>query len=309
MRKQKALVSAKRSVDGFTLIELLVVIAIIALLMAILLPALARAREAGKRAVCLHNLSQLQLAWNLYCDDNSEKVPASDVYFSWNGAFPGTTPAMPQGSWVETAHQWNTSNSPLIGSKAPPHNPTNSIANPKEADWMHAIACGTLWKYVKEPKIYRCPVGDPGAYVTYAISHWMNAWQNSFGVETSNMTANPKKEIIYRNQIKSTAGTMVFIDTGDLDWGAFGIMYSRFNGSSKDPEVHGFHEPPPKKHGIGAPLSFADNHCEYWKWTDKRTIEYYWNSTVDQTCNQDMYRLQKAVWGKLWYKPKCTPKD
>jgi len=50
--------------NGFTLIELLVVIAIIAILMAILIPTLNRAREQGKRAVCLSNLKQMMLAWN-----------------------------------------------------------------------------------------------------------------------------------------------------------------------------------------------------------------------------------------------------
>jgi len=53
---------------GFTLIELLVVIAIIAVLMAILMPALYRAREQGKRAVYLNNLKQLSLAWIMYAD-------------------------------------------------------------------------------------------------------------------------------------------------------------------------------------------------------------------------------------------------
>ncbi|NQT01038.1 MAG: prepilin-type N-terminal cleavage/methylation domain-containing protein, partial [Planctomycetes bacterium] len=48
---------------GFTLIELLVVIAIIAVLMAILMPSLNRAREQGKRSTCLSNLKQLTLAW------------------------------------------------------------------------------------------------------------------------------------------------------------------------------------------------------------------------------------------------------
>ena len=63
---------------GFTLIELLVVIAIIAILMAILMPALHRVREQGKRAVCLSNLKQLGLSWILYADGHSE-------YWKWKG--------------------------------------------------------------------------------------------------------------------------------------------------------------------------------------------------------------------------------
>ncbi|GEM_PF-5977320 len=70
--------------SGFTLVELLVVIAIIALLMAILLPALARARELGKRAVCQNQMKHLAIAWYLYCDDNKEKLPYGNIWWSWN---------------------------------------------------------------------------------------------------------------------------------------------------------------------------------------------------------------------------------
>ena len=59
---------------AFTLIELLVVIAIIALLMAILMPALSRAREQGKRAVCLSHLKQMQLSWIIYADENDGRI-------------------------------------------------------------------------------------------------------------------------------------------------------------------------------------------------------------------------------------------
>ena len=63
---------------GFTLIELLVVIAIIAILMAVLMPALGRARLMGQRAACMGNLKQLTLAWIMYADENDDKIPAAN---------------------------------------------------------------------------------------------------------------------------------------------------------------------------------------------------------------------------------------
>ncbi|MBS3762461.1 MAG: DUF1559 domain-containing protein [Planctomycetes bacterium] len=65
----------KRKDTGFTLIELLVVIAIIAILAAMLMPALERAREAARRAVCTSNLRQIGIGTNLYAQDNEGRVP------------------------------------------------------------------------------------------------------------------------------------------------------------------------------------------------------------------------------------------
>jgi len=70
--------SVSRQRKGFTLIELLVVIAIIAILAAMLLPALNRAREKARQTVDQNNLGQLALAWIMYVDDYNGELPAGD---------------------------------------------------------------------------------------------------------------------------------------------------------------------------------------------------------------------------------------
>lgn len=124
---------------GFTLIELLVVIAIIAVLMAILMPALNRARLQGKRAACMGNLKQLTLAWIMYADENDDKIPYANPTSD---------------GWVE----W------ISNQDAP------------EQQKRAGIRGGTLYEYCPNEKSYCCPTGIRGEVVTYAITDAMNGY-------------------------------------------------------------------------------------------------------------------------------------
>src|ERR1035441_7619177 len=80
----------KTATSAFTLIELLVVISIIAILAALVLPALSRAKESGRATVCLSNLHQIGLALQVYVGDYNNRLPSmSDIYPGVTNEFPG----------------------------------------------------------------------------------------------------------------------------------------------------------------------------------------------------------------------------
>ncbi|HNS22833.1 MAG TPA: prepilin-type N-terminal cleavage/methylation domain-containing protein [Sedimentisphaerales bacterium] len=130
--------------NAFTLIELLVVIAIIAILMSILMPALSRAREQGKRVACLNNLGQMMKGWIMYSDDNDEKIPPANTGLS--------------AAWV-----------------------LYPGAGATQAQKIAGVRNGLLFPYCPEESLFKCPTGVRGEVVTYAITDCMNGYDGIAG--------------------------------------------------------------------------------------------------------------------------------
>ncbi len=259
---------------AFTLIELLVVIAIIAILMSILMPALNRAREQGRRAACLSNVKQLVLAWTMYADENDDKIVNGATGFS----------GVDNGGWA--TH-------------------TNELAwidgyNPDDIELAKQdIHRGALWPYIKSEKVFRCPTGKRGEAFTYSIMFSMNA------VRHNEVKGIPGLHVKRRSEIRPNPATrIVFIDEGVMSSDAYAVHYTQ--------EV--WFDSPPVRHGDGTNVSFADGHAEYWKWKGTDTIKHGRDDNAEERTSagkvpesdagyQDLYRVQKGCWGKLGYTP------
>jgi prepilin-type processing-associated H-X9-DG protein len=279
-----------RKLKGLTRVDVAVALSCLVLLLAQAAILNAGGRERSKKEVCLANLKMLAAAWQTYSGDNKDKIPVGDIGYSWT--FPTGSSGGPQRAWVEFPHR--------IPHSMPPTTATNGFAGEYQYDtpipqavWEHAIAEGTMWKYVGDYSIYRCPDGDKGSYVTYSMSHSMNTYPGSGG--TGSMT------ITNTNQIAKPSEQFVFLDTGTMKQGAFFVKYTDAK----------WYDLPPMRHGQGTNFVFADGHAIYRKWTDPHTIEATkhgwggtgWSNGVDY-CDCDLRWMVKVTWGSVPYT--CT---
>ena len=248
-----------RHQKGFTLIELLVVIAIIAILAALLLPALARAKMDSYNIKCLSNKKQMQLAWMMYCQDNNEMCPDNHDYNDFGTYTPPTPPGTP--CWCEGWLSWayntppdeNTNNDLLI-------NPKYSLLGQYIANQVLCFKC-PCDTYASGPQRSHGEVtrnrsiamdGNVGGGQKYNFD-WGQPWGNAV-TKTGNFTS------------PGAAMSWVFMDEHP-DWIDDSILYinpAETNG------VGAFTEIPGTLHNNGCGISFADGHGEIHKWLDPR---------------------------------------
>jgi len=273
------------------LIELLVVIAIIAILVAILMPALSRAREQGRRAVCLNYLRSLTLAWSMYADENDERIVNGEAYWA-----PTATPSAPvPTSGPHKGEQYWVGNDCASGFATGEQRPLETQ--------KQAIRAGALFPYCKAEKAYRCPTGVRGEMRTYSTGYGMNGCFDATGTYVGNKGVRVGRTVLMvkrRSEIVDPAPAfrLVFLDEGRISPDSYAIHYT----------TPSWWDPPFVRHGDGTNVSFADGHSAYWKYKGAETIEagkrvnppYNFRPTTEDGL-ADLKKMQEAIWGRIGY--------
>ncbi len=226
---------------AFTLIELLVVIAVIAILAALLLPALSMAKQRAQSIYCMNNLQQLQLAIEMYADENKQKFPDN----------PGSTTTI--NSWVTGNLSWDW----------PPKFPNFQNTN------TALLTAGEIGRYVaRNVRIFKCPADIfPGRWGPRVRSYSMN------GFVGDTLNINEKNNPGWRRLLKTSdcispgpARTWVLLDECPDS-----INDDFFSVTMQGGATATWTDVPASTHNGAAGFSFVDGHAEIKPWLDANT--------------------------------------
>ena len=257
LNQPKRELPSKRT-GAFTLIELLVVIAIIAILAALLLPALAGAKARAQSITCLNNTKQLGLGWIMYADDWNASLPNC---FDWCGIPSPTIPGQYQNGSLNY-----------------------SIGNSANTNITYLLQ-GSLGPYVKAAAVYKCVAdmsksggnkGDPRVRTISMSQAFCNADEGH--LEDSDSPAK-----FWRHYVKSTdmsrpspSSLWVIGDESpdSVNDAAMAVNMAGGNmyGGAPNPSRNKWQDGPSTLHGGGSAFTFGDGHSEVHKWKDGRTV-------------------------------------
>jgi prepilin-type N-terminal cleavage/methylation domain-containing protein/prepilin-type processing-associated H-X9-DG protein len=237
----------KKSGHGFTLIELLVVIAIIAILAAMLLPALSKAKQKAQAISCMNNLKQLTLGWLLYAGDNDSKLaPDGDEYTTPVSTYPDAR-ILPGAAWA----QWCPGNMDAF--------------SPYQTNFVQA---GLVYPYVNTVSVYKCPadfsVDKFGPFSFPKVrSISMNCYLAPIKPWTSLNTVNYYKD----TQILRPGPSMTYVLIDENENSINDIYFVC------DPtQPNHWQDVPATRHGNAGGLSYADGHSEIRHWKDSKLL-------------------------------------
>jgi len=260
----RILVRLARFCGAFTLIELLVVIAIIAILAAMLLPALNRAKAKAQTISCVSNAKQLQLAYELYSTDNGNQLMDNSVSGT---SSPGAK------AWIKGNVQEYMS---------------GYENDPKQ---------GVLFPYNSSLGIYRCPSSRAflkgtgwggGSQVPHNRSYSVSVWLGS------NLT--PPDLIAQKfSAIRNPSKTSVFIEENQISIDNGAIGFNRTN-------IGGMWNLPSNRHASSGILSFLDGHAESFRWRGSRMKELNAQYGADDSRSQRTSATTNPLNGVPWDK-------
>src|SRR6516164_565773 len=230
---------------GFTLIELLVVIAIIAILAAMILPSLSKAKQKTQGVYCMNNTRQLMIAWSMYAHDAGDKlVPSFHGGDAQGGNF---DPTIGPG-WVEGWEDWTTSTD---------NTNLNFLISDKYSRLAQYIA--------KQKNIFKCPADTYLATSQRALG-WKERCRSlsgNIGIGEGNAEGGPW-DTAYRHIKKYSQfsypgpdGTWVFVDEHPDSINDSGFF---------NPHAWSWADMPSAYHNGACGFSFADGHAEIHKW-------------------------------------------